>query len=106
MGCGVTVLAIYAFVASLVVLVLSSLLVTMDGCDETCKDLNVETGGTLTEVHNRILKLDILNQDNGMTGNTGVDCPVCSVTWFTTLEIVALTLLGVLGLANLGRLTR
>ena len=53
-----TVLAIYAFVASLVVLVLSSLLVTMDGCDEdslaeTCKDLNVETGGTLTEVHNR-----------------------------------------------------
>ena len=110
MGCGVTVLAIYAFVASLVVLVLSSLLVTMDGCDEdslaeTCKDLNVETGGTLTEVHNRILKLDILNQDNGMTGNTGVDCPVCSVTWFTTLEIVALTLLGVLGLANLGRLT-
>ena len=111
MGCGVTVLTIYAFVASLVVLVLSSLLVTMDGCDEdslaeTCKDLNVETGGTLTEVHNRILKLDILNQDNGMTGNTGVDCPVCSVTWFTTLEIVALTLLGVLGLANLGRLTR
>ena len=52
------------------------------------------------------MKLDILNQDNGMTGNTGVDCPVCSVTWFTTLEIVALTLLGVLGLANLGRLTR
>ena len=58
MGCGVTVLAIYAFVASLVVLVLSSLLVTMDGCDEdslaeTCKDLNVETGRTLTEVRNR-----------------------------------------------------
>ena len=97
--------------ASLVALVLSSLLVTMDGCDEdslakTCKDLNVETGGTLTEVHNRILKLDILNQDNGMAGNTGVDCPVCSVSLFSTLEIVALTLLGVLGLANLGRLTR
>ena len=111
MGCGVTVLAIYAFVASLVVLVLSSLLVTMDGCDEdslakTCKDLNVETGGTLTEVHNRILKLDILNQDNGKAGSTGVDCPICSVSLFSTLEIVALTLLGVLGLANLGRFTR
>ena len=98
MGCGVTVLAIYAFVASLVVLVLSSLLVTMDGCDEdslpkSCKDLKVETGGTLTEVHNRILKLDILNQDNGKAGSTGVDCPVCSVSLFSTLEIVALTLL-------------
>ena len=58
MGCGVTVLTIYAFVESLGVLVLSSLLVTMDGCDEdslaeTCKDLNVETSGTLTKVHNR-----------------------------------------------------
>ena len=41
-----------------------------------------------------------------MAGNTGVDCPVCSVSLFSTLEIVALTLLGVLGLANLGRFTR
>ena len=105
------VLTIYAFVASLVVLVLGSLLVTMDGCDEdslakSCKDLKVETGGTLTEVHNRILQLDILNQDNGKAGSTGVDCPVCSVSLFSTLEIVALTLLGALGLANLGRFTR
>ena len=111
MGCGVTVLAIYAFVASLVVLVLGSLLVTMDGCDEdslakSCKDLKVETGGTLTEVHNRILQLDILNQDNGKAGSTGVDCPVGSVSLFSTLEIVALTLLGALCLANLGRFTR
>ena len=111
MGCGVTVLAVYAFVASLVVLVLGSLLVTMDGCDEdslakSCKDLKVETGGTLTEVHNQILQLDILNQDNGKAGSTGVDCPICSVSLFSTLEIVALTLLGALGLANLGRFTR
>ena len=110
MGCGVVVLAIYAFVASLVVLVLGSLL-AVDGCDEdslakSCKDLKVETGGTLTEVHNRILQLDILNQDNGKAGSTGVDCPVCSVSWFSTLEIVALTLLGALCLANLGRFTR
>ena len=64
MGCGVTVLTIYALVASLVVLVLGSLLVTMDGCDEdylakSCKDLKVESGGTLTEVHNRILQLSM-----------------------------------------------
>ena len=76
---------------------LGSLLLTMDGCDEdslakSCKDLKVETGGTLTEVHNRILQLDILNQDNGKAGSTGVDCPVCSVSLFSTLEIVALTL--------------
>ena len=83
MGCGVTVLTIYALVASLVVLVLGTLLVTMDGCDEdslakSCQDLKVESGGSLTEVHNRILKLDILNQDNGETGRTAVgDCPVC-----------------------------
>ena len=90
---------------------LGSLLLTMDGCDEdslakSCKDLKVETGGTLTEVHNRILQLDILNQDNGKAGSTGVDCPVCSVSLFSTLEIVALTLLGALCLANLGRFTR
>ena len=111
MGCGVVVLSIYAFVASLVVLVLGSLLVTMDGCDEdslakSCKDLKVEMGGTLTEVHNRVLQFDILNQDNGKAGSTGVDCPVCSVSLFSTLEIVALTLLGALCLANLGRFTR
>ena len=90
---------------------LGSLLVTMDGCDEdslakSCKDLKVETGRTLTEVHNRILQLDILNQDNGKAVSTGVDCPVCSVSLFSTLEIVALTLLGALFLANLGRFTR
>ena len=106
MGCGVTVLAIYAFVASLAVLVLGSLLISVEGCDEeslveSCKDLKVDGG--LTEVHKKILKFDILNQDNGKVGITGETCPVCSVTWFLTLEIVALTLLGVLGLANLGR---
>ena len=53
MGCGVMVLTIYALVASLVVLVLGMLLVTMDGCDEdslakSCQDLKVESGGSLT----------------------------------------------------------
>lgn len=58
------------------------------------------------ELHNKILKFDILSQDNGKVGSTGETCPVCSVTWFSTLEIVALTLLGVLGLANVGRCCR
>ena len=109
MGCGVTVLAIYAGIASLAVLILGSLLISVKGCDEeslveSCKDLKVDGG--LTEVHNKILKFDILNQDNGKVGITGETCPVCSVTWFSTLEIVALTLLGVLGLANVGRCSR
>ena len=35
-----------------------------------------------------------------------MDCPVCSVSLFSTLEIVALTLLGALCLGNLWRFTR
>ena len=109
MGCGVTVLAVYAGLASLTVLILGSLLISVKDCDEkslveSCKDLKVDGG--LTEVHNKILKFDILSQDNGKVGTTGETCPVCSVTWFSTLEIVALTLLGVLGLANVGRCCR
>ena len=51
MGCGVTVLAIYAFVASIAVLVLGSLLISLEGCDEeslveSCKDLKVDGGLT------------------------------------------------------------
>ena len=112
MGCGVTVLGIYSLVASLVIIVLGTLLVNMDDCDENsltngCKDLKVETGGSLTEVHNKIVKVDLFNQDNGETGRiAGVDCPICTVSVFTTLEIIALTLLCVLFVANFGRLIR
>ena len=61
----------------------------------------------MTEVHNKILKVDLFNQDNGETGCTaGVDCPICTVSVFTTLEIIALTLLVVLFVANFGRLIR
>ena len=94
------------------IIILGTLLVTMDDCDENsltngCKDLKVETGGSLTEVHNKIVKFDLFNQDNGETGRTaGVDCPICTVSVFTTLEIIALTLLVVLFVANFGRLIR
>ena len=93
------------------IIILGMLLVTGDDCDENsltnCKDLKVETGGSLTEVHNKILKVDLFNQDNGETGRTaGVDCPICTVSVFTTLEIIGLTLLCVLFVANFGRLIR
>ena len=35
-----------------------------------------------------------------------MDCPICTVSVFTTLEIIALTLLVVLFVANFGRLIR
>ena len=66
MSCGVTVLDIYRLVASLVIIILGTLLVTADDCDENslthgCKDLKVEAGGSLTEVHNKtIVKLGAL----------------------------------------------
>merc|ERR1712215_537960 len=99
-GCGVTVLGIYGLVASLVIIILGTLLVTGDDCDENSltgsKDLKVEAGGSVMEVH-KVLKFDLFNQDNGDTGRTaGVDCPICTVSVFTTLEIIGLTLLCVL----------
>ena len=105
------VLGIYGLVASLVIIILGTLLVTGDDCDENSltgsKDLKVEAGGSLMEVHNKILKVDLFNQDNGETGRTvWVDCPICTVSVFTTLEIIALTLLVVLFVANFGRLIR
>ena len=73
----------------------------------SCKDLQV--AGGVTEVRNKIVKFDILNQDNGrigLNGETGEACPACAFGWLTTLEVIALTLLGVLGLTNLGRCCR
>ena len=114
MGCGVTVLGIYSLVASLVIIVMGALLVNTDYCDEKsetdgCKDLTVETGGSLTEVHNKIVKVDLFNADNGETGRVttaGSECPPCKVSVFTTLEIIALTLLVVGFVTNFGRLIR
>ena len=74
-----------------------------------CKDITVETDGSLTEVHNKIVKVDLFNADNGETGRVttaGSECPICKVSVFTTLEIIALTLLVVLFVANFGRLIR
>ena len=69
----------------------------------------METGGSLTEVHNKIVKVDLFNADNGETGRVttaGSECPPCKVSVFTTLEIIALTLLVVGFVTNFGLLIR
>ena len=62
----------------------------------------------VTEVRNKIVKFDILNQDNGRIGlgEAGEKCPACATGWLSMLEIMALTILGVLALINLGRFSR
>ena len=111
MNCGLTILGVYAVVCTLTVIILGSLLFSGGDGEERslmdCRDLQV--AGGVTEVRNKIVKFDILNQDNGrigLNGETGEACPACTVGWLSTLEIVALTLLGVLGLTNLGRCCR
>ena len=112
MNCGLTILGVYAGVCSLTIIVLGSLLLSGGDCEEkslmeSCKELQV--AGGVTEVRNKIVKFDILNQDNGrigLNGETGETCPACAFGWLTTLEVIVLTLLVVLGLANLGRCCR
>ena len=112
MNCGLTILGVYAGVCSLTIIILGSLLLSGGDCEEkslmeSCKELQV--AGGVTEVRNKIVKFDILNQDNGrmeLNGETGETCPACAFGWLTTLEVIVLTLLVVLGLANLGRCCR
>ena len=112
MNCGMTILGVYAGVCSLTIIILGSLLLSGGDCEErslmeSCKDLQV--AGGVTEVRNKIVKFDILNQDNGrigLNGETGETCPACVAGWLSTLEIIALTVLGVLALINLGRCGR
>ena len=109
MNCVLIILGVYAVVCSLTIVILGSLLFSGGDVEEKslmdCKDLQVD--GDVTEVRNKIVKFDILNQDNGRVdlGETGEKCPVCS-GWLSRLEIVALTVLGVLMLINLGRFSR
>ena len=111
MNCVLTILGVYAVVCSLTVIILGSLLFSGGDGEERslmdCRDLQV--AGGVTEVRNKIVKFDILNQDNGrigLNGETGEACPACAAGWLSTLEIIALTVLGVLALINLGRFSR
>ena len=93
MGCtGVTVLGVYSFVASLIIIV-TGVMINTNYCGEMletddCKDITVGNGGKVTEVHNKMIKVDLFNADNGEMGRVttaGSECPTCNVSVSTTL---------------------
>ena len=108
---GVTVLSIYGIVTTITIIVLGVIL-KYDGelVDEDCKEVHMGETGDLTEIHNKVIKVDFLNNDQAETGRIdsegGLVCSPCSFSTFTALEIVAITLLVVGILANTGRLVR
>ena len=108
MNCVLTVLAVYSVVCTLGMIILGSLLFSGGDVEESlmdCRDLQVD--GPVTEVRNKIVKFDILNQDNSRIGlGEDGECPACATGWLTLLEILALIILGVLSLVNLGRFGR
>ena len=108
MNCVLTVLAVYSVVCTLGVIILGSLLFSGGDVEESlmdCRDLQVD--GPVTEVRNKIVKFDILNQDNSRIGlGEDGECPACATGWLTLLEILALIVLGGLTLINLGRFGR
>ena len=77
---------------------------------DDCKDITVGNGGKITEIHNRMIKVDLLNSDNAemgrVTSNGKSECPPCTFSAFTALEIEAITLLMVGIIANTGRFVR
>ena len=105
MNCVLTGLTIYSVVCTLVIIILGSLLFVDGDVEENCRNLQVD--GPVTEVRNKIVKFDILNQDNSRVdlGEEG-ECPACATGWLTLLEILALVILGILSCINLGRFGR
>ena len=104
----------YGLVTSVIIIVLG-VIIKYEDCGEIvdaddCKEVNMGDGGKLTEIHNRVIKVDLLNSDQAETGridsNGKFDCPPCTFSTFTALEIVAITLLVVGILANSGRFVR
>ena len=109
MNCVLTILGVYSVVCTLGVIILGSLLFSGGDVEEKslmdCRDLQVD--GPVTEVRNKIVKFDILNQDNGRIGlGENGECPACATGWLTLLEILALVVLGILSCINLGRFGR
>ena len=108
MNCVLTVLTVYSVVCTLGVIILGSLLFSGGDVEKSlmdCRDLQVD--GPVTEVRNKIVKFDILNQDNSRIGlGEEGECPACATGWLTLLEILALIILGILSLINLGRFGR
>ena len=104
MNCVLIGLTIYSVVCTLVIVILGSLLAVDGDVEGNCRDMQVD--GPVTEVRNKIVKFDILNQDNSRVnlGEEG-ECPACT-GWLTLLEILALVVLGILSCINLGRFGR
>ena len=104
MNCVLIGLSLYSVVCTLVIVILGSLLAVDGNVEGNCRNLQVD--GPVTEVTNKVIKFDILNQDNSGV-NLGEDgkCPACT-NWLTLLEILALVVLGFLSCVNLGRFGR
>ena len=108
---GVTVLSLYGIVTTITIIVLGVILkYDVELVDEDCEEVHMGDGGDLTEIHNKVIKVDFLNNDQAETGRIdsegGLVCSPCSFSTFTALEIVAITLLVVGILTNTGRLLR
>ena len=109
---GITILSAYGMVTSVIIIILG-VIITYDNCGEMvdvddCKEITMGDGGKVTEIHNRLIKVDLLNSDQAEMGrvdsNGKSECPPCTFSTFTALEIVAITLLVVGIIANSRRL--
>ena len=106
-------MGVYSLVASLIIIVMG-VMINTNYCGEMlemddCKDITVGNGRKVTEVHNKMIKVDLFNSDNAEMGRVTFgksECPPCTFSAFTALEIVAITLLVVDIIANTGRLVR
>ena len=111
---GITILGAYGVVTYVIIIVLG-VMINYDYCGEMvdaddCKEITMGNGGKITEIHNRMIKVDLLNSDNAemgcVTSNGKSECPPCTFSAITALEIVAITLLVVGIIANTGRFVR
>ena len=77
----------YGVVTSIIIIVLG-VIIKYDDCVEIvdavdCKEVNMGDGGKLTEIHNRVIKVDLLNSDQAETGRIvsegKLDCPPCTM---------------------------
>ena len=64
MGCtGITILSVYGAVTTIIIIVLGVILkyngVLVDA--DYCKEVYMGDGGDLTEIHNKVIKVDFLN---------------------------------------------
>ena len=80
---GITILGAYGVVTSVIIIILG-VIIKYDDCGEMvdaddCKEITMGDGGKLTEIHNRLIKVDLLNSDQAETGrvasNGKSECP-------------------------------